>query len=303
MKQRKLNMITGTLATAFILGGSFAGTVHKAYADDSGASSNSAPAATTNAAAVQDTIAGVPVPVFAKLHGVDLRLGKAALSTAEILNKDLEDVYADMTWGSSLSQIGTNGASDYMSQLLRLTQDNIDAAVSAGNITAAQGTQLSSYASRVLNQEINDAKYRDYDNSSVDPVAYALLSNDTDRADVAQLLGMSQNDLFDALAGGQSLGIIAEGKGVADDQLAAKLQGGLAQDLKPIVWSDVADTAAAAAPAATSGDAGAAAPAASTTPAASGTDGSATPSAPAATGGADGSSSSGNSSGGSDAAQ
>lgn len=267
MEQRKSKMLAGTLAAAIVLGGGFAGTVNNAYAADTAAGQDGAAAAAGQggagaAADAKDTIAGVPVAVFAKLHGVDLRLGKAALSTAIIVNKDLEDVYDDLSAGLSLSQIGTHGASNFTSQLLQLTQSDIDSAVAAGNITAAQATQLSGYASQILNQEIGDANYRDNDNSSGDPVAAALLGDDTERADVAQFLGMPASDLFDTLASGKSLGVIAEGKGIGDDKLAAKLQEGLAAGLKPIVWNETKVPAAPAAPSAGDSNGGTAVPSA-----------------------------------------
>jgi hypothetical protein len=245
MKQLKSKMLASTLATALVLGGSFAGTVHNAYADeaaaaaatqnDAGAVQNGAGATQNDAAATAsaDTIGGVPIPTFAKLHGVDLRLGKAALSTVIILGEDLQDVYNALTVGQSLA---SQGGANYWPQLFAMTQANIDAAVASGNITSEQGTQLADYASRILKQEINDANYRDNDNSSGDPIASVLLSTDADSADIAQFLGISQDDLSAELQSGKSLGAIAEEKGIGDDKLAAKLQDGLAPDLKPIIW-------------------------------------------------------------------
>jgi hypothetical protein len=232
MKRLKSKMLTSAFASALALGGSFAGTVHNAYADEAAAAQNGT-ATSASAPAAQDMIGGVPIPTFAKLHGVDLRLGKAALSTAIILEEDLQDVYNALSAGQTLA---SQAPADYWTQLFAMTQSNIDAAVASGNITSEQGSQLSNYASRILSQEINDANYRDNDNSSGDPIASTLLSVDVDSADIAQFLGMSRDDLSAELQSGKSLGAIAEEKGIGDDKLAAKLQEGLAPDLKPILW-------------------------------------------------------------------
>lgn len=234
MKSLNKKMLLGTLATALVLGGSFAATLHNAYADDTAAT------ATSGSAAADGTTAPAIKPQqLAKQNNIDLGLRELSFRTGVIIGKSSIDVDKALEGGSTLSAIASGQVADggdYLTELLDMPNTNINMALSTGRITSDQADQLKTYVESKVKESIADTDYRDADTEKeAFGKALNVKGHHINPKSLAKFFGISVAELQSDLDSGKSLGDIAKEKGISEDQLLNKLQDEMKSSLKDLI--------------------------------------------------------------------
>jgi hypothetical protein len=235
MKPIGKKILTGAIAASFLIGG--AGLLHNTQANAANAA-NVANTTTTGTTVVQNSESTT------NDHGRRGHENNTVKEAAAILGVNETTIKDQLKQGKTLAQLAQDKgiAEDILLQKLTVAENqSIDAAVTSGKITQAQADKRKSGLADRLKKEVeNIEKNEGHEKGRTgfgDPVA------------LAQILGVTQQQLKTDLQAGKSLVEIAQAKGIAEDQLINKIKDNMTAKLKQFVEKkdqpeagDVADT-------------------------------------------------------------
>lgn len=251
-KSANKTIISGVLAAAVLVGG--AGLVHnQVFAAASGDSS--APV-TDNAqhprASVQGQGQGGFRGDFGKRGGGMEGIGRVDLlkQTAAILSVEESAVSAQLEQGLTWVQIAAAAGlseEDYLAKLVAAQTAAISEAVTAGKLTQEQADKLTGSLSEQLKNQIErtNLKQRETAGTTTDTSVqnnakgirpdHGLRGGFASNADLAAILGITEEELGTLQQEGKSLAEIAESKGITSDELIAKIKDSLTDELKTFI--------------------------------------------------------------------
>jgi predicted DNA-binding ribbon-helix-helix protein len=208
-------ILTGAIAAAFLIGG--AGLLHNTQAN--------AATTTTGAAVVKNTNSST------KDHGKRGLEKNLIKETATILGVDPTTITDQLKQGKTLVQIAeAKGITEevLLQKLTDAKNQSIAAKVISGKLTQAQADKMKAGLSGRLKKEVEHVEKsggheKGKFGSFGDPEA------------LAQILGVTRQQLKADLQAGKSLVEIAQAKGIAEDQLINKIKDGMTSKLKQFV--------------------------------------------------------------------
>ncbi|TVY11085.1 hypothetical protein [Paenibacillus cremeus] len=164
MKKLNRPVLTAAIATAITFGGSFAGLLPNAYADEApaAAASSSSSSETSTPATVTDPQA------LANSLQINLYLDRLATFTDIAANIDSDSGQSTaldaVASGQTLEQFAMStgaftGVSDYLNKLEALTNENVDFELNTGNLTADQANAIKSYTDGVIAKAVVSTTY------------------------------------------------------------------------------------------------------------------------------------------------
>lgn len=244
MKSANKKVISGVLAAAVIIGG--AGLVHnQVFAAASGDTSVTDSAQQQNRTGPQGGFRGE----LGKRGGME-GIGKTDLlkQTASILGVEESAVTAQLEQGLTWVQIAAAAGlseEDYLAKLAAAQSAALDEAVTAGKLTQDQADKLKSGLSAQLKNQIERTAGKQKDSAAKDPAADSATRQNPGKglrggsfassADLAAILGITEEELGTLQQEGKSLAEIAEAKGITSDELIAKLKDSLTDELKTFI--------------------------------------------------------------------
>lgn len=243
MKLIQKKVLAGTLATGLLIGGGLVLQHNQVFADET---STMAPAPKTDTfterhhtgSSGENTKGrGFEGQGFPK-GGFELGKG-GAIDFASILGIEQTVLKEEIKQGKTLAQIAQDKANFTEEALLaKLTESQtkkIDDALSAGKIKQEQADKLKSGLADRL-KKIVEAKPKVMDFKEAPPRGGSMSGGIWgDPHEIAAVLGITEEDLKTQRKAGKSLAEIAQDKGIAEDQLIAKLKDSLTDELKSFV--------------------------------------------------------------------
>lgn len=244
MKSANKKVISGVLAAAVIIGG--AGLVHnQVFAAASGDTSVTDSAQQQNRTGPQGGFRGEA----GKRGGME-GIGRFDLlkQTASILGVEESAVTAQLEQGLTWVQIAAAAGlseEDFLAKLAAAQSAALDEAVTAGKLTQEQADKLKSGLSAQLKNQIERTAGKQKDSAAKDPAADSATRQNPGKglrggsfassADLAAILGITEEELGTLQQEGKSLAEIAEAKGITSDELIAKLKDSLTDELKTFI--------------------------------------------------------------------
>lgn len=251
-KTASKTIISGVLAAAVLVGG--AGLVHnQVFAAASGDTSTSVTDTTRENRSGGHGEAGFRGGDFGKHGGVMAGIVKPDLlkQTAAILNVGEAAVTAQLEQGLTWVQIAAAAGlteEDYLAKLAAAQTAAISEAVTAGTLTQEQADKLTGSLSDQLKKQIERTGLKQKGNEAGTKAdangqwngkgargEHGLRGGFTSNADLAGILGITEEELGTQLQEGKSLAEIAESKGITSDGLIAKIKDSLTDELKTFV--------------------------------------------------------------------
>lgn len=182
-------------------------------------------------------------------HGEGMRGGFAGFrggdllqEAASVLGVEETALREQLQQGQTLVQIAAaQGLSeeDFLSKLAALETASIDAAIASGKLTQEQADSLKSGLSERLKQQIEGAgpagELKDGRGGKGGPGGGMDRSRYVSGQDLAAILGMTEEELRTEQEAGKSLAEIAEAKGIAEEDLIAKIKDSMSDELKSFV--------------------------------------------------------------------
>lgn len=244
-KSANKTIISGVLAAAVLVGG--AGLVHnQVFAAASGDTSTSVTDTTQqNRHGLQgkDGFRGD----FGK-RGSMAGIVKANLlkQTATILNVEESAVSAQLEQGLTWVQIAAAAGlseEDYLAKLVAAQTAVINEAVAAGKLTQEQADKLTGNLSDHLKKQIERTGLKQKDTTGTNADANGLKNGKghglkgglATKAELAAILGITEEELATLQQEGKSLAEIAQSKGITSDELIAKIKDSLTDELKTFI--------------------------------------------------------------------
>ncbi|MDO3676846.1 hypothetical protein [Paenibacillus ehimensis] len=220
MKTFGKKLMAGTIAAGFLLGG--AGLYYsQAYA---------ATTATTESGTTADSAQpGQGHGKFGKggfgREGHGFRGVNILKETATLLNLDEQTLMDELKQNKTLAQVAQEKAGlteDVLIQKLTEAETKaIDEAVSAGTITQEQADKRKADLADRLKQAVTDTKLPGHRGGKG---GFGMLGNPEN---LTKILGITQQELTDAMKAGKSLTEIAQEKGISRDQLISQIKANL----------------------------------------------------------------------------
>lgn len=245
-------IISGVLAAAVLVGG--AGLVHnQVFAAASGDTSTSVTDTTRENRPGGHEEAGFRGGDFGKRGGGLANVSKTGLlkQTATILDVEESAVTAQLEQGLTWVQIAAAAGlseEDYLAKLVTAQTAAIHEAVTAGKLTQEQADKLTGSLSEHLKKQIErtspkhnaeeagtTADAKGHTNGKGIRGEHGLKGNFARNADLAAILGITEDELGTLLQEGKSLAEIAESKGITSDDLIAKIKDSLTDELKTFI--------------------------------------------------------------------
>lgn len=241
MKSANKKVLSSVLAAAVVIGG--AGWLH----------TSQAAAADSNSSSVTDS-AQQKVRMghhegFRGELGKHAGIGKVDLLklTAGILSVDESTITSQLqdgkTWADIVTAAGIS-AEDYLAKLTAAQSAVIDEAVTAGKLTQEQADKLKSNLSDMLKKQIEHT-YKSKDGNKDGSNGFGkhpgkkgmefMHNGFVSNADLASILGMTEDELAALKKEGKSLAEIAEAKNISKEQLTAKIKESLSSKLDTII--------------------------------------------------------------------
>jgi hypothetical protein len=248
-KSANKTIISGVLAAAVLVGG--AGLVHnQVFAAASGDTSTSVTDTTRENRTGGHGEAGFRGGDFGKRGGGIANVGKADLlkQTAAILNVGESAISAQLEQGLTWAQITAAAGlteEDYLAKLVAAQTATINEAVTAGKLTQEQADKLTTSLSDQLKKQIERTGLKQKDAAGTDAKGqkngkgvrgeHGLRGGFASHADLAAILGITEEELGTLLQEGKSLAEIAQSKGITSDDLIAKIKDSLTDELKTFI--------------------------------------------------------------------
>ncbi len=248
-KSANKTIISGVLAAAVLVGG--AGLVHnQVFAAASGDTSTSVTDTTRENRTGGHGEAGFRGGDFGKRGGGMANVGKFDLlkQTATILNVEESIISAQLEQGLTWVQIAAAAGlseEDYLAKLVAAQTVTINEAVTAGKLTQEQADKLTTSLSDQLKKQVERTGLKQKDVSGTDANGqkngkgvrgeHGQRSGFASEAELAAILGITEEELGTLLQEGKSLAEIAESKGITSDQLIAKIKDSLTDELKTFI--------------------------------------------------------------------
>ncbi|WP_274364133.1 hypothetical protein [Paenibacillus thermotolerans] len=229
-------MLTGTFAAGLILGG--AGLAHNsvfAAASTDTSSTGTSPAVTGTAS----TAAAAQKKADRGRHGGEFKSGGLVKTTADLLGMTESDVLDQLGKGSTYAEIAqAKGLSKeaYLSKLIAAETTEMNDRLSSGKITQEQADQQKESLSERLSQIIDSSETgrghgRGYGHGRGFGFGFGRIGKPEE---VAQIIGMTEDEVKAGLQSGKSLAELAQAKGMSEEQLIQKLKDNMTDEL--IEW-------------------------------------------------------------------
>ncbi|WP_281887938.1 hypothetical protein [Paenibacillus sp. YYML68] len=219
-------LLVSSLAAALLLGGGTYGLSYKAQAEESPA----APAATAEAAPQQNADKAAEHSKHKDKHHAHALIEEAS-SVLSMSQAELKQALKDKTLAEVASDKGVSEA-ELIAKLKDIRLKQLDAAVISGKLTAEKAELMKSKLDEHLKfmvshklRELDKHKGGKHSKSAMHPSPGKL----------AELLGMTENELKAELKAGKSLTEIAAAKGISKEQLINKIQEELTPKLEKLV--------------------------------------------------------------------
>ncbi|UQZ83978.1 hypothetical protein SK3146_03190 [Paenibacillus konkukensis] len=170
--------------------------------------------------------------------GMVMRGGDLLKQAATVLGVEQSVITDELKQGKSLAQIAQDKAGlsedDFLSKLTAAETADIDAAVASGKLTQEQADkQKANLADRLKKEVENTMKFGQFSGKGKQQHFGSLADPDK----LAQIIGVTKEELTADLQAGKSLAEIAEAKGISEDQLISGLKDSLTDTLKTFVES------------------------------------------------------------------
>ncbi|TVY09394.1 hypothetical protein [Paenibacillus cremeus] len=235
MKMMNKKILTGTLAASVLLGSGLTGALYnKAFAATDGTSSSAAVTTAADTAAPGDG-QGHHGQRGQRGGGHDgFRVLNVEKETASILGIDETTLRDQQKQGQTLVQIAQDkGVTEdvLLQELTTAATDTINAAVTAGSLTQTQADQQTSGLADRLKQQVEGQGFGHNEGQGHGKMERGRFGTFADPEAMAQILGMTQAELNTELQAGKSLAEVAEAKGIAKDELIAKIKDSLTDKL------------------------------------------------------------------------
>lgn len=231
MKALTKKIVTGTIAASVLLGG--AGFLYTQ------ANAESAPGDAQSAPSTAPDKKGFGFKGHGKHEGFGFQ-GNLVQETATLLGVEASSIKEGLQQGKTLAQIAQDkglSEEDYLQKLTDAATQKIDAALSSGKITQEQADKHKSTLSDHLKQAIENTKPTDFKGPKGGERGGHPFGAFGKPEAVAQILGITQDELKTELKAGKSLAEIAQEKGISEDDLISKLKDSLTDQLKKYVES------------------------------------------------------------------
>ncbi|WP_054977420.1 hypothetical protein [Paenibacillus sp. A3] len=220
MKTIGKKLMAGTIAAGFLLGG--AGLYYtQAYA----ATTTTSESGTTADSGQQGHGHGKFGKGGFGREGHGFRGVNILKETATLLNLDEKTLMDELKQNKTLVQVAQEKAGLTEDALIQKLTDAetkaIDDAVSAGKITQEQADKRKSDLADRLKQAVTNTKPQGHHG---DKGAFGMMGNPEN---LAKMLGITQQELTDAMKAGKSLAEIAQEKGISRDQLISQIKSNL----------------------------------------------------------------------------
>lgn len=248
-KSANKTIISGVLAAAVLVGG--AGLVHnQVFAAAAGDTSTSITDTTRENRPGGHGEVGFRGGDFGKRGSGLAGFGKTDLlkQTATLLNVEESAVSAQLEQGLTWAQIAAAAGlteEDYLAKLVSAQTAAIGEAVTAGKLTQEQADKLTTSLSDHLKKQIERTGPKQKDAAGTDANGqkigkgirgeHGLRGGFASNADLAAILGITEDELSTLLQEGKSLAEIAESKGITSDDLTAKIKDSLTDELKTFI--------------------------------------------------------------------
>ncbi|MFH5187053.1 hypothetical protein ACHHV8_33205 [Paenibacillus sp. TAB 01] len=226
MKSMKRSMWAGTVAVALLLGGFGGLATQQAYADDDDDDSS-----VVSAPAPADT--SIPLNKRFKLDWSEVE-GNAS----NALSMDWIDLNDALASGKSIADIalskGVNveGLTD---QLAQLESSQVADALQSNKITQDEADKLNKQIQSKVQKIVEKEGYQDKAKTPGEKTKKLQLGYKVKAADIAELLGISKNEVKQGLADGKTLADLAAVKGITEDQLVDKLSNQVKPSLEALI--------------------------------------------------------------------
>ncbi|MDF2937260.1 MAG: hypothetical protein K0Q90_2633 [Paenibacillaceae bacterium] len=250
-KSANKTIISGVLAAAVLVGG--AGLVHnQVFAAASDTSTSVTENSNQPRAGGQSQGQGGFRGDFGKRGGGLEGVGRVDLlkQTATILGAEETAVSTQLEQGLTWVQIAAAAGlteEDYLAKLVAAQTAAISEAVTAGKLTQEQADKLTSSLSEQLKKQIERTNVKQKDTAGTNADAngqkngkgtradHGLKGGFASNADLAAILGITEEELGTLQQEGKSLAEIAESKGITSDELIAKIKDSLTDELKTFI--------------------------------------------------------------------
>lgn len=219
MKTIGKKLMAGTIAAGFLLGGA-------------GLYYSQAYAATTNTESGTTADSAQPGQGHGKFgkggfgrEGHGFRSVNILKETATLLNLDEQTLKDELKQNKTLAQVAQEKVDlteDALVQKLTEAETKaIDEAVSAGKITQEQADKQKSGLTDRLKQAVTNTKPQGHHGGKG---GFGMMGN---RENLTKILGITQQELTEAMKAGKSLAEIAQEKGISRDQLISQIKSNL----------------------------------------------------------------------------
>lgn len=155
---------------------------------------------------------------------------------ATLLGIDQKSLMGELKQGKSLAEIAQEKAGlskdEFLQKLLTAENEKIDAAVNSGKMSQDQADKFKSSLTDRLKQMIENQHNKQTGGKHKGGFKFGHFGNP---ANLAQILGITQEELTSNLQAGKSLAEIAQEKGISEDQLISKLKESMTDQLKSFV--------------------------------------------------------------------
>lgn len=250
MKPMGKKVITGAIAAAVVFGG--AGLVHNQVF----AAASTTDKAVTSADQQNPDQAGGPRGGKFRAEGKrgdfgGFRGGNLLQEAASVLGKEEAAIREELQQGQTLAQIATASGlteEDFISKLAALEAASLDTAVSSGKLTQEQADTIKSGLNERIKAEIENAgpkggmmDGRDGKGHGMGPGGMmgrgGMMGHGgfIDSKTLADITGLTEEEIRTQQEAGKSLAEIAEGTGITEDQLIQKIKDSMTDSLKSFV--------------------------------------------------------------------
>jgi hypothetical protein len=155
--------------------------------------------------------------------------------TATILGIDKEEIKKSLKEGKSLVEIASNkgvSEADLTAKLLKLRSDKLDQAVKSGKLEASKASKMKQHMTEHLKFMLNEKDLLDkHGRNSMGKFRGAH----PDPEKLAQVIGITKDELITQLKAGKSIAEIAAAKGISRAQLVNKIKDQMTPSIEQMV--------------------------------------------------------------------